>query len=273
MSKHYVVITAMNRKIYDETGKAMIESFSKFWEEPVRLIVYWQGDGDDLGGLKDTISNGRVTYYSSFMMSPELTKFVDRHKDRADQKNPLELHHGAVRFSYKTFAEVTTLQDFKRGGGKVRVVWLDADTVTFAPVTVAWLDTLLPEGKFVSFLGREDNYSECGFLMYDTAHLKTKEFADTWEQLYVTDEVFNLPQWHDSFVFDHVRRKVLKPSDWHNLTPLGRGYQHVWLSSELATKMDHMKGNRKAEGKSRLSDLDDFDHVPAEIIEHLDPSR
>ena len=81
---------------------------------------------------------------------------------------------------------------------------------------------------------------------------------DEWERLYVTDEVFKLLEWHDSFVFWHLTKKYQKQKSvkvndigyWKGV----RGH-HVFVNSELGLYMDHMKGKRKKIGSSALNDL------------------
>ena len=39
------------------------------------------------------------------------------------------------------------------------------------------------------------------------------------------------------------------------MTPSGKDYDHVFINSELGKYIDHMKGPRKNEGKSRSTDI------------------
>ena len=39
---------------------------------------------------------------------------------------------------------------------------------------------------------------------------RNTKFFDTWEQLYVTDNVFKLLEWHDSFIFWHLSKEFKK---------------------------------------------------------------
>ena len=60
-------------------------------------------------------------------------------------------------------------------------------------------------------------------------------------------------EWHDSYIFDQVRKKIEKKYNVHNLdiTQLGlvdieiKNDEHVFVTSVLGEYMDHKKGNRK----------------------------
>jgi len=242
----FEVVTSMNQSYYDNIGHKMLLSYIHSWPEDVKLRIYTE---DNL-----VIPNSlHYKKYDLVHLEPELIKFVNRNKDRKDQQNPKELHLGAVRFSYKTFSIInactTSLADY--------VIWLDADTFTHTPPTHEFLESLVKPEAYLTYLGRENNYSECGFVIYNVNHECNSSFMESWKKLYTTDNVFRLPQWHDSYVFDSLRKSF---EDFHeianfNLSPWGKDYDHVFINSVLGEYMDHMKGDRKYEGKSKKSDL------------------
>ena len=56
------------------------------------------------------------------------------------------------------------------------------------------------------------------------------------------DELFNLDEWHDSYVWDQVRLKYLKGKPQHKLCPDGY-VGHVWSRhSVIKDYIGHMKG-------------------------------
>ena len=64
--------------------------------------------------------------------------------------------------------------------------------------------------------------------------------------MYDTDELFNLAEWHDSFLWDHVRREFQDQGliQMHNLNPADPSQGkagHPFINSVLGTVMDHMK--------------------------------
>lgn len=245
------IITSLNTKLYYKYGEKMIQSFLSKWPENYELAIYYDDDTDQIFDQLDKVN--RIKTYNLNFYTPELIEFVKRHKNRPDQQNPKELNLGAVRFSFKTFSIIhgTTIGDCDLA------VWLDADVVTHTAIPEDFIEKLHPDGCHVSYLGRDNNYSECGFVIYNTRHPHHQEFMDVWRDLYTSDDVFKLPQWHDSYVFDSIRKALEKKYGIlnNNITPWGKDYQHVFINSMLGDYMDHLKGDRKTEGKSRKKDL------------------
>ena len=239
-------VTSMNRSYYDQVGYKMLSSWMDRWPINIKLKIYHE-DNLNVGAADN------VEFKPLFMHEPGCKAFVDRHKNRPDQQNSLELHKGAVRFAYKTFsilhAAVTSSADY--------LIWVDADTFTHTDVTHKFLSSLVSPNTYLTYLGRENNYSECGFGIYNLNHPANIPFMNVWRHIYENDEVFNLEQWHDSFVFDKIRKTYEKDGiiENINLSPWGKDYDHVFINSVLGEYMDHMKGPRKNEGKSRKNDI------------------
>jgi hypothetical protein len=168
----------------------------------------------------------------------------------------------AVRFSNKVFCVINAVRN---SANYDYVLWVDADTFTFRPLPLNFLETLLPQDTMLTFLGREryalkdgGKYPECGFVGYNLRHPNIQEFVAEWEKLYISNEVFQLLEWHDSFVFWHLARKF---QEKYNIQVNDIGYgknvkgHHVFINSELGLYMDHMKGKRKKLGSSAKADL------------------
>jgi hypothetical protein len=84
----------------------------------------------------------------------------------------------------------------------------------------------------------------------------TKLFLNKFQQSYDDAEngIFKLDEWHDSFVFDSVRRgSTLVESDWSSHLITGEG--HPLINSAWGAWLDHLKGARKNTGRSSASDL------------------
>jgi hypothetical protein len=66
--------------------------------------------------------------------------------------------------------------------------------------------------------------------------------------------IFQLDEWHDSFVFDAVRKlHPLVELDWSKGLITGEG--HPLINSAWGAYLDHLKGKRKEYGKSLTTDL------------------
>lgn len=155
----------------------------------------------------------------------------------------------AVKFSRQCFIPeyaASLLPD-----GEV-MVWLDADVVTLADVPAGFVEELLG-GADVAYLGRQPKHSEIGFWACRIGP-ETRAWLAELADLFRSDAIFELKEWHSAFAWDHTRRLFEAGGafgqgiDARNLTPGGSG--HVWCTSPLAPYMDHLKGKRKAKGKS-----------------------
>ena len=101
----------------------------------------------------------------------------------------------------------------------------------------------------MTYLGRGNHYSECGFLYFNLNHTDTLAYANRMKSLYDTDGIYNLKEQHDSFVWDYVR-KEFENRGTKNFN-IGDGKNgHVQARSILGPVYDHTKGNRKLKGRS-----------------------
>ena len=57
------------------------------------------------------------------------------------------------------------------------MIWLDADTFTHSPVSHEFLNTLVDTDKHLTYLGRENTYSEAGFVIYNLKHKVMHHFS------------------------------------------------------------------------------------------------
>jgi hypothetical protein len=89
-----------------------------------------------------------------------------------------------------------------------------------------------------------------------------KEFQRVYDQ--AEQGIFQLAEWHDSFVFDAVRIKFpqMRQLDWaahlHDLRPRSgnsSGEGHPLINSRWGAWLDHLKGGRKKLGRSNPEDL------------------
>ena len=80
------------------------------------------------------------------------------------------------------------------------------------------------------------------FVGYNLKNNDTIEFIKQLRRYYNEDELFNLDEWHDSYVWDQVRLKYLKGKPQHKLCPDGH-IGHVWFRfSVIKDYIGHMKG-------------------------------
>ena len=138
------------------------------------------------------------------------------------------------KFAYKVFALTNPV--YKKYD---LWIWLDADTETIRPVDDALFDAM--KGN-VNYLGREDwHTSECGWVAYRDA----SRFLERFREMYVSGEIYEHNETHDSYIFDRVREEV--PMDYNNLSEGVPGL-HVWDDTILGKYMKHYKGPLRKKG-------------------------
>lgn len=216
------VVTTFADRHWEEHARRCVETFDQFWTG-MRLRFYRDAQLEDA--------------------SDWLGEFKQRHRHRPTHNYRFD----AVRFAHKVAA---IEQAFRIGTADV-LVWLDADCVTHAPVTEAWLAGLLGDADF-GYLRRARKYPECGFVMIRRNEAGA-EFVRTLVELYRSDRLFDLAEWHDSWAIEHVRREL--GIRCVSLSGDAEDTGHPLVNGPLGACLDHLKGKRKAEGRSRRSDL------------------
>ena len=258
----YTVITTFNQAGQDLYGQRMIDHFEKFWPASVDLRVYTEN-------CQPRFTRSNSVGLDIFQVSPQCVDFVERHKNNPEAHGGSGTHNKAVylkdksfrwqavRFCYKIFSVYHAAHSINTDW----LIWLDADTVTHTAVPEPWLSQVCPTDYYLSYLGRTDNYhSECGWVAYNLRHPQTRAFVDRLAEMYVRDEIFQYPEWHDSYIWDVVRRewrdqRGVLPYDL-NPEPDTRGKaKHPFINSELGRYMDHFKGDRKKYGHSKAKDI------------------
>ena len=245
------VVTSCSAKGYAQYGRRCVESFLKYWSDATLYVV-----------SEDTLDVPAPAVFMPLALHEAGVRFLAKHAHNLTAQGrvnfagstgwtPRKLAQGynfrydAFRFSKKLFAIELVARQSPDGP----LIWLDADVVTFASPPPGALAQLLPSGLALSCLDRGSYHSECGFVGYNLAHPKTRGFIADLTQLYTKEQVFKLEQWHDSWVFDWLRRKNNIPT--HAIPHKSRS--HPFVNSELGRFMDHAKGNRKSAAGGRTS--------------------
>ena len=259
----YTVITSFHEDGLKQYGQRMIRTFEQHWPAEVDLIVCAENCQPEV-----TRSNSHV--YDLMQVSNNCRAFVERHRNNPlahGQAGPPEVWNPkkafrwhAVRFAYKVFSVALCADNLISGW----MIWLDADTHTHSSVPVEWLSKVCPESAMISYLGRGEKYhSECGWVAYNLDHPETRNFIRDFVGMYNTDQIFKEREWHDSYIWDVVRKQYDLTNEFFNLNPswTDKGLAgHPFINSELGLYMDHVKGDRKNHGHSK----------PKEVVSHPD---
>jgi hypothetical protein len=259
----YTVITSFHEEGLKQYGQRMIRTFEQHWPAEVDLIVCAENCNPQI-----TRPTSRV--YDLMTVSNNCRSFVERHRNNPlahGQSGPPEVFNprkafrwNAVRFAYKVFSVALCADNLSTGW----MIWLDADTHTHSPVPLNWLEKVCPKSAMISYLGRGEKYhSECGWVAYNLDHPETRNFIRDFVSMYNTDKIFNEREWHDSYIWDVIRKRYQDRNHFYNLNPSqnDKGLAgHPFINSELGLYMDHVKGDRKEYGHSK----------PKEVVSHPD---
>jgi len=232
----FAAVSTFNGEGLESYGRRMMQTFAKHWPASVELTVYSEGWSEE----------GPAKLVDLVSVSPWLAAFKQRHAGRAFK----DYRWDAVRFSHKVaavcHAALSTDADV--------LIWLDGDVVTHSPISEADLEGLAPVDRdWIAWLDRDKVYPECGFYMMNCRHLMHREVIAWLQAYYAEDLLFRLPEFHDSYVLEHI----VKNSEVgrKSLSGEGRKTGHPLVNGPLGKWLDHAKGNRKKSGRTGRGEL------------------
>ena len=148
------------------------------------------------------------------------------------------------------------------------LVWMDADTVVHSYWDHKDFAALLPDDKWLTYVGRgkgSQTWPECGFYGMNLKDPVCQDFLREFERVYEDAEngIFQMEEWHDSYVFGHILNLMKKrhpnvldySAQMYLKEAKTGGGGHPLINTELGKWIDHMKGDRKNQGKSKRSDI------------------
>ena len=263
------VITTFHPEGMNVYGQRFIDSFSKNVDKQIQLIVYAENcqplnpDPTQIKIIPQTEVTKLINFKNKWKDIPKANG-----KCPFPEKRPRDHHKefkwDAVRFANKVYVVFDAYQKADCDW----VVWMDADTYVHSPISLQQFESLLPNDKWITFVGRgkgSQTWPECGFYGLNVNNETCKKFLKEFERMYedADNGIFKLIEWHDSYVFGDVLNKLI-PVDKNyldyaesifNRTAKTGGGGHPLINSVLGKWFDHMKGARKKQGKSQKKDL------------------
>ena len=246
----YTIVTTFSADGYEKYGHRMIDTFLYNWPKEVDLAVFAEG-------CSVTQESPNLTVHDLEAASPSMVLFKQTwgQDPRANGQGPdpsrkdanKAFKWDAVRFCHKVYAVCAAAEICQSDW----LIWMDADTVCHSPITVEAISQFTPADLDLCFLGRRQKFSECGLYAMNMTSKVTREFLADFRNYYDNPEdgIFTLDEWHDSFVFDVVRKRhALRELDWAGHHMSGEG--HPLINSDWGKYLDHLKGDRKLSGKS-----------------------
>jgi hypothetical protein len=246
-----VVITSMNKEGWDKYGQRFVHTFLKYWPENISLQIYAEGFH-----LEQSIYRVNIVSFEAHL-SHLLQTFSDQQNlllQKIGQVPTNNYLFDAMKFAKKGFALIDGIE---KNIGK-QVIWLDADIYTFFPISNHQLSKFLQsdnEEVFCSHLRRFGMHTESGFLSFSTLHPLTNEFCERYKSIYLSGAIFHLEHWTDCHVFDCLKTYYISfgfQNAFYEIPALPS--THPFINSPLGLFMDHLKGNRKNDGTSSISD-------------------
>lgn len=263
------LVTSLNQALFDAYGSRMMQSFETH-AKGVRLVVVFEGP------MKTSVPLAGASFKTIPFKSPDWERFF-KFFGRLYEANGIRLRefpqpnggvllrpevsfrYDLVRFSFKIFAieiarAILTESD--------AFAWIDADVICLKDFTEEDLEPFFPHGsEIMSYLGRskfppDRPYSECGFLAFNPKSGQTGKFLDRMKSMYVTGEAFSKDEWHDSFLWDEVRREFETTGHiFKNISGSADVLEHPFVNCGLGKIFDHLKGpQRKKLGRSLPQD-------------------
>ena len=264
------VVTTFHEPGLKLYGQKFLNSFAERVDKRIKLLVYAEQCSPA------NPDPAQITILDAEQTLSKLNAFKDRWGSvpkangecppEIKARRPRDWHKqfkwDAVRFANKVYAVFDACE--RRIGAWV--VWMDADSYIHSPCSYDDFKRLLPNNKYITYVGRgrgSQTWPECGFYGLNLNHPVCHEFLRDFKHMYEDAEngIFTLEEWHDSYVFGEVLKKYSQfPSHDYSAEMYLReaktvGGGHPLINGPLGKFMDHMKGGRKKDGRSKPSDI------------------
>jgi len=238
------VVTTFSKENWDAYASRSIATWFKYFDSSINFQFHcdWK-----------PIDNPRITYIDS---SLEKENFLSRNY-AIDRKYTKSRHSQGYTtrwdvYCHKVFAQCETALTVDTD----LLLFLDADVACLSKITPELLYSLVGD-NFCGFVGRDSPGTETGFILYNLNKDPEKTFFKKFLNIYTSDEIFELDQWDDCFVFDICRTtsnlnfKNLSGKYTNFLDPiavghLGEFFDH-WISKK--SKRQGSSKFRKFRGK------------------------
>ena len=265
------VVTTFHKAGLDLYGQRFLESFAQRVDKRIKLLAYAENclpvnpDPEQITILEAVKELPKLNAFKSKWKNvPHANGDITNHPARKGRKDwQKKFKWDGVRFANKVYAVFDACERSTDW-----CVWMDADTFVHSDWSYDDFVKLLPSDKWITYVGRgkgSQTWPECGFYGMNLKHGACQTFLEEFERMYEDAEkgMFKLVEWHDSFIFGNIvnRMKVLRPevldysADMYLKEAKSGGGGHPLINTVLGKWIDHMKGDRKNQGKSKLTDI------------------
>lgn len=231
----HALITTLNKKLYDSYAHRLIDSYIET-KQLIPMFIFVEDNIKNYPNLSE-----KITYIQLIEKEIQLKNFVERNKNRLINN----FFEDAVRFSYKVFAQSAAREYAEK------IYYVDSDSVFIKQIPMSWYEECLPDNTFLSFYDRPKQYTETGFLAFNSKNKLCDAFFEIYKEYYIQDTVYtifrmNKPFWTDCHTLDETRKCFLNNKDYIE-KKLGDGNSsHIMARDKFINPyIDHRKGNRK----------------------------
>ena len=265
------VVTTFHKPGLEQYGQRFLDSFAQRVDKKIKLLVYAESC-QPINPDPD-----QIKIFDQFEALPKLNQFKSTWgnvpkangippediKARRPRDWHKEFKWHAIRFANKVYAVFDACQRSQDW-----CVWMDADTFVHSDWSYDDFKKQLPDNVWLTYVGRgkgSQTWPECGFYGMNLRDPVCKLFLEEFERMYEDAEngIFKLEEWHDSYVFGDIlaRYKARDPNvldysaEMYLKEAKTGGGGHPLINGILGKWIDHMKGVRKQEGRSRAKDI------------------
>ena len=253
------IVTTFHKGGLDSYAQTMLDSFAKQWPKEIKLYAYAED-------CTPVVNAENIVVKDLHASSPELVAFKNKWRnvpkangippEDIKARRPRDWHKEfkwhAIRFAHKVYSIFACAKECNTD----KLMWMDADMVCHSPIDMKRIHEILLPAYDICYVGRDNKWPECGLYSVNLKSPKGQEFLTEFQRVYDEAEegIFQMAEWHDSFVFEEVRKK-LQPHCLNWGQGIIRGEGHPLINSVWGAYLDHLKGGRKQLGKSKPSDL------------------
>lgn len=246
-SSDFTIVTTYSQEGWNKYGYRSAISMDMYLPKDIDVLLYFEGNSFSKG-LSDRMKFLSFDEYCGekqkrFELKEQL--FRDIKKERTNHE--AEFKYQASRFAHKYYA----CEDAVKRVSTKYLVWIDADVIALRQIPENFFKSLVSDNSYWSRIGRGDQYPECGFMIWNRNHKIHKFFWEIMNKMYDEGQLFDLKEWHDSYVWWEAEKFLKKTKNINIAFDLGDGNDgHAFVRGALGKYFDHLKGPRKLLGFS-----------------------
>lgn len=241
-----LILTSFNYKLYEEYAHQFLKSMNFDFD-----LYICTEDITLKPNIYKMIKKENVSFID-LDNDNDMNSFINRNSCRTFE----DYKYDGVRFCYKVYSLTYVAEMLQMLNKYKYLIWIDADVVFRKhKLTKTLINEILPSDSMMAYLGRNGkfkNYSECGFMVFNLEHPKCFDYFKEMRKMYNEDLIYKEKEYHDSYIWDIIRKKFEKEYDVKNMCIKNDGKYHlskgnVMLHSILNKYILHPKGKFKGE--------------------------